>query len=537
MVFGFFPEPLDASLRYVRWWVCIFVTLAACAGAGSPLNAPDPEGRGGSSASNSAAGHVWAGPARYEPPRNVEWAYAISSEVIDDLEPDARLARAAERLVTLVHESEAAPTREDRNRVMAESEIAEPVPVLLLVSSPQANRARLTELLRERLPTHCRDVDCNRVGIAQSSNSERHTLVLLAMSNRLELEPIPRRVEPGEEITIRGSARAPTDSVRVLTSTPTEVVRTLHDSAGRDFDVTYVPEETGVYRVEVVGTINRSPTVLALVLVEVGAVGARETYHDHVPAGRTTQPQLVRSRLLDLVNASRRTAGLGMLENNVELERAAQNHARAMLEQGFFAHRDPQGRGPADRVRETGALCSIVLENLAIASSAEEGHATLRDSPIHWRATLDGRTTHAGVGVAGNSDTGLRMVIVMARMLPPFDPTRAAARVVTAIGEARAARSVPALRVDSAISAAAEAAVDRLSVEGGSVEEAQSAARSALAGLGLTAMTAVLLTTADLDEARNVEAVLSRQFDRTGVAVRIARDTTAGYHVVIILAR
>jgi uncharacterized protein YkwD len=512
----------------------ILLLLFACSGAHSGGHGTE-HGAGAAPTNGPPVRHVWAGPALFDPPEDVGWAYAAAARAVPGLEPDRRLARAAVSLTRIISERGGTPTREERTVATRDAEIAEPVPVLLVISSPDLDRPRLAELLREGIGRQCSGIGCNRIGIAIDADGPGVAIVALAMSSRLTLAPVPVRCEQGQPITLSGEVLADAEEVQILLSTPRGAVATLFDAEDLAFEASTRLEETGVYGIEVVGHLDGSPTVLGLVRIEVGAPGSAA--RSATPAGRTTDPVLARQRLLDLINSARRDAGLTPLALDETLARAAQAYAEAMLEQDFFGHQDPLGRGPAERVRDAGAQCSVVLENLAIARSAEEGHATLRESPIHWRATLDERTTHAGIGVAGTSADGLRMVILMARMLPPFDPDIAASDVIETIVRARVERNVPALRIDPAMSAAAAAAADAWGHDGGRTEDAQDAAAAALASGSVSNLTVVLLTTSDLADTILAETVLDASYRRAGVAVRLARAEVSAYHVVVLLAR
>lgn len=106
--------------------------------------------------------------------------------------------------------------------------------------------------------------------------------------------------------------------------------------------------------------------------------------------------------LLDLINAYRTGEGRHPWRESVTLTRAARAHSMAMQDLGFFAHEDPWGRGPAQRVSaaEYGPYL-VVGENIAMgALSPPETLRAWLDSPPHHALLLDRRVTEAGVGVA-----------------------------------------------------------------------------------------------------------------------------------------
>jgi uncharacterized protein YkwD len=110
----------------------------------------------------------------------------------------------------------------------------------------------------------------------------------------------------------------------------------------------------------------------------------------------------VEASIRSCANRERRERGLGSLDHDHTLDRAARLHAKRMLEQGFFDHVDPAGNGPADRVRRFAKRrYAIVGEN--IAAGYESARATCRDwmkSPGHRENILRSSFTRIGTGYA-----------------------------------------------------------------------------------------------------------------------------------------
>ena len=99
-------------------------------------------------------------------------------------------------------------------------------------------------------------------------------------------------------------------------------------------------------------------------------------------------------------NRQRAKRGIHALRPDRSLGRAARAQARAMLEEGFFDHIDPEGRGPGDRVaRVSSRHWTAVGENIAA------GFPTADDTCARWnRAHLANMLrrsyTHIGAGYA-----------------------------------------------------------------------------------------------------------------------------------------
>jgi len=97
-----------------------------------------------------------------------------------------------------------------------------------------------------------------------------------------------------------------------------------------------------------------------------------------------------------------------------DLAKVARRQARHMLEHDYFAHVDPNGTGPSDRVDAAGIPWTAVGENIAWHGSVGSAHAAFMDEPPfqpnHRATILDPRFTHLGVGTV--RDGAGRVIIV-----------------------------------------------------------------------------------------------------------------------------
>jgi uncharacterized protein YkwD len=110
----------------------------------------------------------------------------------------------------------------------------------------------------------------------------------------------------------------------------------------------------------------------------------------------------VRESVLREVNKRRTKAGLKPLSANPAADRAAQAHAEAMLEQGFYAHRAPDdGSSPKDRATREGLVPRVIAENIAkVVTTPEDVVARWMSSSAHRRNLLLRSATQHGLGVA-----------------------------------------------------------------------------------------------------------------------------------------
>lgn len=95
--------------------------------------------------------------------------------------------------------------------------------------------------------------------------------------------------------------------------------------------------------------------------------------------------------VLQVLNEERAAHNLRPLENNSDLGIKAQRWADTIAQEGRLVH--------SNLASELNSGWHIVGENLAVASSVEEAHQMLMDSPSHRANILNPHFTHVGIGV------------------------------------------------------------------------------------------------------------------------------------------
>lgn len=106
------------------------------------------------------------------------------------------------------------------------------------------------------------------------------------------------------------------------------------------------------------------------------------------------------SHLIELVNRERTARGLRVLEPDQTLRDVARAHSTDMFRRGYFAHLDPDGQSPFDRMRAGGVRFRAAGENLALAPTIEVAHTGLMNSPGHRENILNPAFGRIGIGVA-----------------------------------------------------------------------------------------------------------------------------------------
>lgn len=104
-------------------------------------------------------------------------------------------------------------------------------------------------------------------------------------------------------------------------------------------------------------------------------------------------------RALAVLNADRTKHGLLPLAYSSELTKLAEDYAQDMMARGFFAHNDPDGLTPFDRMNSYGIRYRYAGENLALNDNVEAAQAAFMNSPTHRANVLNPNYSQVGIGV------------------------------------------------------------------------------------------------------------------------------------------
>jgi uncharacterized protein YkwD len=113
---------------------------------------------------------------------------------------------------------------------------------------------------------------------------------------------------------------------------------------------------------------------------------------------------------VDLLNADRAKNGLSPLKTNSQLTSLAGNYAQDMINRNFFAHSNPEGQTPFDRMKAAGISYTSAGENIAINNNVTAAETAFMNSSGHKANILNKDYTDVGVGVRYKSDGSVYVV-------------------------------------------------------------------------------------------------------------------------------
>lgn len=115
-------------------------------------------------------------------------------------------------------------------------------------------------------------------------------------------------------------------------------------------------------------------------------------------------------RAVALLNADRAANGLPPLRVNMRLTSLSEDYAQDMINRNFFAHNNPEGQSPFDRMRARSISFGYAGENLAINTSVPAAEQAFMNSPGHRANILNPHYTQVGVGVRYNGGGSVYVV-------------------------------------------------------------------------------------------------------------------------------
>jgi uncharacterized protein YkwD len=119
-----------------------------------------------------------------------------------------------------------------------------------------------------------------------------------------------------------------------------------------------------------------------------------------------TRPFL-EAKMLEMINEERAKEGLKPLQADPEMAAVARAHSKDMFARGYFAHNNPDGQDPFDRMEAAKVKFRTAGENLALAQTLEIAHTNLMNSPGHRANIMNPAFGRVGIGVLDGGFYGL----------------------------------------------------------------------------------------------------------------------------------
>lgn len=140
------------------------------------------------------------------------------------------------------------------------------------------------------------------------------------------------------------------------------------------------------------GAINDTLTFLTV------KPGSGETVNLGFKTTKVSVDEQSENEMLEKVNKERTSRGLKALVMDERLREIARAHSRDMFARGYFAHVNPDGKDPFDRMKDANIQFLVAGENLALAPNVDLAHEGLMNSPGHRANILTSEFGKVGIG-------------------------------------------------------------------------------------------------------------------------------------------
>jgi uncharacterized protein YkwD len=289
-----------------------------------------------------------------------------------------------------------------------------------------------------------------RFGLAfDRAGRKVNRLVIVLQDPSFELAPLPRRLEPGQKVTLSGQLLGRYENPKVAASDVAGKASTF-EGTGKDFRLELAcGDKPGFLYVELKAEVTGQPRALSSF-----KVGCGKDQPATVAASATTWPADLRAQeklALDEINAARQPLGLPAFAWDDQVA----NVARAVSEK----LREVAGTGQAPQVNlgtmlsKAGVASPVVLQNPGQGRTAKDLSDRFLASPSHRAALLSPEVTHAGIGLVPFTDAEGRPQVIMTQLftkqLPAVDVEVTRRDLRAAIAATRAAAGVSTLASDA----------------------------------------------------------------------------------------
>lgn len=384
------------------------------------------------------------------------------------------------------------------------------------------------------------------VGVARFGNQQQMMSTLLVGRRPALISPIPVCPAVGDRIEFALQLLTGYSHPSWLMTIPGGGVQkdVLTQDAGVWHGSAALEAGPGKYSFEVLVQGPDGPEVAALLPLYAGVERPSAPTTVLRPAPPAYQnPAEAEAALLKLANQERLRMGLSALSADEKIAAVARSHALAVLAERHAKHRDPNSGQLPDRLRRAGVAFSRALENVALASTLQEAHQQLMESPAHRQNLLDADVSLAGMGVAMEKSARQDLVAVCQILVeaPLAAPdARTAAAILESINKYRLGRGRFRLGSDEELSREAQRLARRLASLGEEADPARETEelhqRLQQADPPLYNFTVRAWRTADPARLLQQPEILDEQVNRAGIGVCCGGAPARPVWLVTILA-
>lgn len=304
--------------------------------------------------------------------------------------------------------------------------------------------------LADTVNAYALKVPAPRYGLATMRLGKNRTkAVLVLQSGLVALDPLPRRLEPGQKAAVTGSLTGDLEDPTLLVSDSVGRLVTLKQPPGKAFKGEVSCERPGRLFVEVRAEEMGNERVLATLPIACGL-----PLPASVPVAAQTWPGDVAAQekmMAALIDAERAAAGLPAITWSEPIGTIARALTEGMRD-GVKGGVPAVPVNVAQRLIEADITATEILQNPAAMPTAEQAHERLMASPTHRANAMAPDVNFGGLGVAVGTDRTGRTTAYLTQLFvkvpPPPDPVAMRKAIVEVVARKRAGEKLGALVSD-----------------------------------------------------------------------------------------
>ena len=404
--------------------------------------------------------------------------------------------------------------------------IIDPPPHMVIANLPVGLEDEVLDQLGGRFRQILGHKEFSRVGIGvviPTATPRLQRVLVALLENRVDLEPMPRRLAMGQQVSLRFRAASSHHGIQLVVTPPDGKTVTTPLAGEGLLSAPLACRRRGVYQVEVTGEGQFGPEVLANFPVYCDQdPPVRVTYAAVRPLGDDSE-QLERE-LFEGTNRVRRKTRLPQLRREQRLTAVARKHSRDMRDNRFVGHVSPTTGRPIDRLRAAGVLHLVVRENVAQAYSTEEALRELLNSPAHRENILSRDVTEMGIGIVVDRRASTAVMLVTQLFMKPgkaYNPATAKQDVLAAIRRGRSKVGLGLLKVDATLDQLAGEYVLEVIAGGDRKAKADATLAAALRHLGnrFHRIDGLHVRVSVIDALEQAEEIKRKRYSSVGIGV------------------
>jgi len=315
-------------------------------------------------------------------------------------------------------------------------------------------------------------------------------VAVVVLDAPVSIDPVPRRLEPGQKVKLSGRLLAGVKNPRVYVSDAAGNLAAPAQPPGEAFEAELAcGDRPGRILVEVRGEYQSAGGVVASFPVACGqppaasvAIAGEPWPADGAGAER---------KILELVNAERAGAGLAPVVSDAALAGVARSISEDLAARGGA----PGGPNVVERMKKEGIASPLVLQSAAADRSFERAHERLVTSPRDRATILNAEATNAGIGAVSGTDAEGHPIVyvteVLIKELPPVDVARVRQQLRDAVAQKRKDARTNALAPDATLDEVAQKYAEALATAGGTLSKEKAGELTAPLNLGFRSVTMV----------------------------------------------